>query len=321
MQELVQPAIVRLDSNNFGAGHDMRPWRDAVARSILGLDFLALDAEPFRARMTATALGDLAMSRTQITPAITLRDKELAGVNKETYTFAWAEDRMLEVVQRGKTLSLQRGQAAMLASDEIGQIASPNGGSYTAILLPKTDLIARFAKADQQVMQLQPATSVRLKLVTHYARLCAQAARFADARALALMGDHLLNLIALALDGQADEEAFRAHSSVAVSRVQIIRNVIERIIDDPDLSLNRLAQHCGLSPRSVQLAFEKTGTSYSDFLLNLRLDKALAMLTTDPQIRVIDVALACGFADVSYFNRRFRARFGETPTAARATTR
>jgi AraC-like DNA-binding protein len=271
--------------------------------------------------MTATALGDLAMSRTQITPAITLRDKELAGVNKETYTFAWAEDRMLEVVQRGKALSLKRGQAAMLASDEIGQIASPNGGSYTAILLPKTDLIARFAKADQQVMQLQPATSVRLKLVTHYARLCAQAARFADARALALMGDHLLNLIALALDGQADEEAFRAHSSVAVSRVQIIRNVIERIIDDPDLSLNRLAQQCGLSPRSVQLAFEKTGTSYSDFLLNLRLDKALAMLTTDPQIRVIDVALACGFADVSYFNRRFRARFGETPTAARAITR
>jgi AraC-like DNA-binding protein len=33
--------------------------------------------------------------------------------------------------------------------------------------------------------------------------------------------------------------------------------------------------------------------------------------------RISDIAFACGFNDLSYFNRCFRRRFGLTPTAAR----
>jgi len=33
--------------------------------------------------------------------------------------------------------------------------------------------------------------------------------------------------------------------------------------------------------------------------------------------RVSDIALAAGFNDVSYFNRRFRVRFGASPTQYR----
>ena len=33
--------------------------------------------------------------------------------------------------------------------------------------------------------------------------------------------------------------------------------------------------------------------------------------------RIGDIAFACGFNDLSYFNRCFRRRFGLTPTAAR----
>jgi AraC-like DNA-binding protein len=319
MSGITQPPITKLDSDDFGAGHDMRPWREAVARSVLGLDFKALVEGRFRAEMTATDLGGTILSRTRITPALTLRDRELADRNTETFTFAMAEKRTLEVGQRGRTLSLRRGQAALLASDEIGQIASPHGGIYTALLLPKARLLDKVPDIDRKIMQLQPATSGRMKLVLSYAQLCADTARFADAQVLFLMGEHLVNLVALTLETEQDDEAFRGHSSVVASRLQVIRAVLEKVIDDPDLSLNRLALHCGLSPRSLQFAFERAGTSYSDFLLNLRLNKAFSLLTTDPQMRIIDVALASGFADVSYFNRRFRIRFGDTPTGIRGS--
>lgn len=42
----------------------------------------------------------------------------------------------------------------------------------------------------------------------------------------------------------------------------------------------------------------------------------LASSTYD-RMKVSDIALACGFNEVSYFNRCFRRRFGLTPSAAR----
>jgi AraC-like DNA-binding protein len=44
------------------------------------------------------------------------------------------------------------------------------------------------------------------------------------------------------------------------------------------------------------------------------------MLLTTSQAsgqRIIDVALAAGFSDISHFNRMFRRRFGEVPTGVR----
>jgi transcriptional regulator GlxA family with amidase domain len=53
--------------------------------------------------------------------------------------------------------------------------------------------------------------------------------------------------------------------------------------------------------------------------LELRLQAARKMLA-DPRsdrLKVIDIAYASGFNEVSYFNRRFRQRFGEKPSDAR----
>jgi len=57
----------------------------------------------------------------------------------------------------------------------------------------------------------------------------------------------------------------------------------------------------------------------SERVLELRLQKARAMLSDarNDRMKVSDIALACGFNEVSYFNRRFRARFGCSPTQYR----
>ena len=49
--------------------------------------------------------------------------------------------------------------------------------------------------------------------------------------------------------------------------------------------------------------------------MELRLQKARGMLS-DPhhdRLKISDIAYACGFNEVSYFNRCFRRRFGATP--------
>ncbi|MCK9910075.1 helix-turn-helix transcriptional regulator, partial [Microbacteriaceae bacterium K1510] len=68
-----------------------------------------------------------------------------------------------------------------------------------------------------------------------------------------------------------------------------------------------------------QMLFEHAGTTFSEFVLAERLQRAHQMLT-DPQRahqRISEIAFAAGFSDLSYFNRRFRQRFGDTPSGVR----
>lgn len=88
------------------------------------------------------------------------------------------------------------------------------------------------------------------------------------------------------------------------------------------LTVEEIAAACGVSVRSVFARFRETrGTSPMAYLRALRLDEARRRLREgDPGVSVIDVALACGFASLGHFARRYRDRFGELPseTAMRA---
>jgi AraC-like DNA-binding protein len=69
----------------------------------------------------------------------------------------------------------------------------------------------------------------------------------------------------------------------------------------------------------MQMLFEIEGTTLTEFVCRQRLANAYRILTSRnfDNERVIDIALACGFGDISYFNRRFRAHYGATPSDIR----
>jgi AraC-like DNA-binding protein len=77
-----------------------------------------------------------------------------------------------------------------------------------------------------------------------------------------------------------------------------------------------MAAALGVSARYLQMAFAEVGTTPSRLLLARRLDGVAARLQrTDQPMRITDVAMECGFADLSHFSRVFRRRFGVSPRA------
>jgi AraC-like DNA-binding protein len=84
-----------------------------------------------------------------------------------------------------------------------------------------------------------------------------------------------------------------------------------------DHSLHSMAAAAGLSPYHFLRTFRQTtGATPHQYLLRTRLRQAATRLVTG-DAKVIDVALDCGFDDVSNFNRAFRAEFGRSPRAYR----
>jgi AraC-like DNA-binding protein len=104
----------------------------------------------------------------------------------------------------------------------------------------------------------------------------------------------------------------------AVARVTRAVRAIERHLDT-ELTLGRLAREAGLSPYHFLRTFERlTGLTPHQYVLRARLREAAIRLgNPEPRSKVLDIALDCGFGDVSNFNRAFRAEFGVSPRVYR----
>ena len=105
-------------------------------------------------------------------------------------------------------------------------------------------------------------------------------------------------------------------SEARVSRA--VRQIERRL--EARLTLGGLAREAGLSPYHFLRTFQLlTGVTPHQFVLRSRLRKAAIRLALEPA-RVLDIALDCGFGDVSNFNRAFRAEFGVNPRRYRTST-
>ena len=85
---------------------------------------------------------------------------------------------------------------------------------------------------------------------------------------------------------------------------------------DP-LPLDQLARNHGMSPRTFlrrwTQSFHRPPKAYR---LQKQMDEAKRLLQ-ETDLKIYEIANACGFDSVSYFNRQFRAAYGVTPLSCR----
>jgi acetamidase/formamidase/AraC-like DNA-binding protein len=90
---------------------------------------------------------------------------------------------------------------------------------------------------------------------------------------------------------------------------------IERRLDDPDLTPARVAEAEGISERYLQKLFEGSGTSFTNYLRERRLQRTSAGLSNPAEAHhsISEIAYRNGFSDSAHFSRAFRHRFGLSP--------
>jgi AraC family transcriptional regulator len=100
----------------------------------------------------------------------------------------------------------------------------------------------------------------------------------------------------------------------ALKRVTDIVRLIEREPGVPHTqTLRALADAVALSPYHFLRCFSAiTGTTPHQYILRARLRRAAVRLRVE-KTRILDIALDCGFEDLSNFNKAFRAEFGTSP--------
>lgn len=82
---------------------------------------------------------------------------------------------------------------------------------------------------------------------------------------------------------------------------------------EEDLTRDRLAAAVYLSPDYLSHVFrEKKGTSLTSYIMQQRIRQARTLLLSSGD-SIRDIALRCGFANISYFAKQFKRATGKTP--------
>lgn len=161
-------------------------------------------------------------------------------------------------------------------------------------------------------------TASRLPPIRALSRLATQAAAGAALAVDVSWEELAFEIAATAVQVAAGTPAPRdSPSSATVARVT---ESVRRIENEPGTrwTLARLATDARQSPFHYLRTFRQlTGVTPHQFILRARLRQAGLMLLAD-DAKVIDIALATGFGDLSNFNDAFKAEFGVPPRSFRA---
>jgi AraC-like DNA-binding protein len=125
----------------------------------------------------------------------------------------------------------------------------------------------------------------------------------------------LTDLVVLALGAEGDAAELARTRGLRAARLQQIIAEIRGNFSDPAFSTHILASRLGVTARYVQRLLYETGSTFHERMLELRLQRARAMLI-DPRydrLKIAEIAGACGFNEIPYFNRCFRRRSGGPP--------
>jgi len=174
---------------------------------------------------------------------------------------------------------------------------------------------------EERLMQPIPRSNRGLQVLAHYGALLLRGLlplTSAELRSLAV--SHIHDLIGVMLQDRSAPTPVLAVDRRA-GRLAAIKADIETRLEHRDLGIDVIAGLNGVSPRSVQKLFETESQTFSEYVLQRRLERAWQRLTSTEEsddFTISGVAFDVGFGDLSYFNRSFRKRFGRSPSQVRA---
>lgn len=291
-------------------------WREQYARHCLHLDFEPWNGASFHFSVTPI-LEEPRVVRTRLSPGAVYRDEELVRDGDDNFGLLISQSRELDTRHRGREVRLSRGDAIMMQASGPGSAGSCGSLEFIEVMVSPAEWEARNARPDQAVMRRLPRRSDALQLLRGYLRPLEKSGLTRSAQARETVRRHVIDLVVLATTPHCTIGESSA-SAVMAARLAAALDQIAACFQDPELTVAMVARCQGISPRYLQRLLESSGLSFTARVNELRLQRALALLGQPGTRRIADVALDAGFSDISHFNRLFRARFGDTPSAARA---
>lgn len=297
-------------------------YREAICQAFMNLTPESATTSRFQAKVEAIKIGNGAINRVVFPEHTVHRSRaDIAASTESCFYLNFKLAGRCRMLQDGREVSLSRGQVGIVDSDREVTLLHDRG--------PALEVASFWVPSRALRDRLPPAFDFRAERVSddpHVGHLIVETARTLTSGALRMteedgirLFDVLLDLVALGLSRRSRAQAAEA-VNFADATVLALRRAIHERLRQPGLKVAAVAGAVGISERYVHKLFERSGTTFSDYVMDRRLVGAAADLK-DPALgshAIGAIAFDWGFSDLSHFTRRFKLRFGCRPRDWRA---
>jgi AraC-like DNA-binding protein len=298
-------------------------WRDTVLSSHARCEITAQDQSRFRATFKLRNVGAIVVAQNFTSAVNIVRTTNLLGdCDDDTLAVTLVSSGDGYHTQRDNDQKLAPGDGVIFDCAHTGGLSFTTEAQRWLVKIPRQRLASLLPGVKRFIGAALDRDITARHLLFHYLEASLDANLDFVGSAARLYELHIIGLVALALGAEGEARHVIEHDNDvrAVRRAAILQD-IGALLSDPKLAAPAVAARLGITPRYLRKLLEETGKSFSEHLLDKRLERAAALLREPDQrdARIAGIAYACGFGDLSYFNRAFRRRYGLTPSDMRST--
>jgi AraC-like DNA-binding protein len=300
-------------------------WHDVYCAHFGETDMAAPRDRPFSAEIAFLQIGEIGLTRFDATLSRWARTKSQVSANpRDDFLIGFNRSTaLLPGVQGRHESAVAPGSAIFYTNDEPGESRPHDDAKIVGLCLPRVRVIELVGSAKDMIGIVMTPNNPATRHLGRYIEFLLASDDLADGAAHGERVETLLfDLVALALGASRDVAHLARSRGLRAARIREILAAIESGFSDPGFSPSVLAAKLNCSPRYIQALLHETGTSFSERVLELRLQSTRRLLTSSRHRarKISDIALASGFSNISYFNQAFRRRFGGSPSEYRNGT-
>lgn len=290
-------------------------WRQAMAEVYYRLDIQSRHDDRLNGELLDVQFDSLGISSFKADAQRVIRRKEAAKADKaENFVFLFPTRKNMQFEQRGRTGLIAPGDVFLLNSAEDYVVDVPDGSENITIKIDRSILIDRVKDIDSLCAATNIATPYLVPVVT---TLGNQLLKLPPGENAERLQQSVVDLICLMLDlRDAKRSPSLVRETLATSIFNRLDGYLRENLHRIELSPDQAAMDHRISVRYLHKIFHYHGTSFGQRLLEIRLQHAHHLLSSQLPARHVnigEVAFQCGFSNQSYFSACYRKRFGITP--------
>lgn len=305
-------------------GDSFEHWHEVTCRQFSQTECSQIARPQFQARVTLTSFGGLGLSSIwSATPQgeairVSRRPADIRKDQRDCFMLWLMLDGHIQLSQDGRYVSLGTGDLVLQDQSRPFDLELGSLAHAAMVMIPRPLLASRLPSVGNLAARRIAAHS-RLgpmagALVKQLLGMGEAAADGMDRRVTA----SVLDIFSAVFESDAPA---LSRGTRQERRLEQVQAYMRAHLHEDGLDVDQIARASSMATRTLYRLFALEATTPMQWLWEQRLIQSYRLLEGGTPKRVTEVAMACGFKDLSHFSRLFQARFGQSPSTLGYTGR